>query len=189
MVQVIRNRFCLRACRAFGTVSTTCPGGCARGSKKSRRDAQKPNPDHNYHLLAHERQQTIVQIQNHPGFEEFLLPPKYTKLCIASIDGPVIMLNYTEIQTDAIIILTSSAAPLHLSLNVSASSLAKCMGESRGAWHTFFIHSREVQCGRPHRIEGSSDTVLQSLISWLWEAIVKPVFDVLDKVCCLMMSP
>jgi hypothetical protein len=32
------DRFCLRACRALETVSTTCPGGCARGSKKSRRD-------------------------------------------------------------------------------------------------------------------------------------------------------
>jgi hypothetical protein len=38
---VIRDRVGFKACRAFGTVSTTCPGGCARGSKKSRRDGRK----------------------------------------------------------------------------------------------------------------------------------------------------
>jgi hypothetical protein len=38
LVQVIQDQVCLRACRALETVSTTCPGGCACGSKKSRRD-------------------------------------------------------------------------------------------------------------------------------------------------------
>jgi hypothetical protein len=38
VARVIRNRVGFKACRAFGMVSTTCSGGCARGSKKSRRD-------------------------------------------------------------------------------------------------------------------------------------------------------
>jgi hypothetical protein len=110
-----------------------------------------PDPSVNYHLLAHNRQQLISQIRTHPGFEDFLLPPKYPALAKAAQFGPVIVLNHTEARTDAIIILSSSTQPIHLKLyNVSPSAVKEYVSTLKDALHTFSIHSREMRFGRMH---------------------------------------
>jgi hypothetical protein len=143
-----------------------------------------PYPSVNYHLLAHNRQWLISQICTHPSFEEFLLPPRYPALAKASQFGPVIMLNHTGAQTDAIIILSLSTHPIHLKLNnVSPSAVEEYVSTLKDALHTFSIHSREMRFGRMHKFNNfSSDNMLGSVINWLWEAVVKPIFDVLEMV-------
>jgi hypothetical protein len=150
----------------------------------------KFNPKINYHVLAHERQQLIFQIRNCPGFEEFLLPQKYLKLSQAACHGTVVMLNYTETQTDAIIILSPFVEPIHIILSGITPSVVEAHKKNlHHALYTFSIHSREVRHGRPCTVDGSeSHSLLDSVITWLWETIVRPVFDVLIKVCLIKFS-
>ncbi|KAF9458882.1 CHAT domain-containing protein [Collybia nuda] len=135
------------------------------------------------HSLAHEREQLISTIRQKPGFEDFLFPPNYSRLCLAAEHGPVVMLSCNNVQTDAIIILSPSVPPVHILLdNASVSTIAGYMEKLRNALNGFLIHSREFRAGRLHRIdETSSDRLLQSVVSWLWTSIVKPVFNILNQ--------
>ncbi|KAF9462785.1 CHAT domain-containing protein [Collybia nuda] len=145
---------------------------------------QSFNPSVNFHLLAHERLQLISEIREHPGFEDFLMPPRYSNLCLAAKDGPVIMLNYTNGRADAIIILTPFANPIHLLLSeVTATAVEEQMKQLSMALRQFHINSREIRHGRP--MPGKSnipaDRILNSVTSWIWRTIVEPVFDILNK--------
>ncbi|KAF9465338.1 CHAT domain-containing protein [Collybia nuda] len=138
----------------------------------------------NYHLLAHERQELIQEIRTHTGFEDFLLPPKYANLCTASVHGPVIMLNCSNLQTDAIIIISPSVPPIHLCLpDAPAPAIEEHLGKLKIALKYFSIHSRNSRYGKPSGIgNDSSKNLLDLVITWIWETIVKPVFDALkDK--------
>ncbi|KAF9458875.1 CHAT domain-containing protein [Collybia nuda] len=136
-----------------------------------------------HHTLAHERQNVIYHIQQQPGFEDFLLPPKYSKLCTAAKHGPVIMLNCSDIQFDCIIILSPFLTPVHLPLtSVSISAIKKHSNNLQNALNYVSIHSRDSRHGKLHESNRLySDRLLNSVISWLWTAIVKPVFDYLMK--------
>ncbi|KAF9468453.1 CHAT domain-containing protein [Collybia nuda] len=141
------------------------------------------NPNVNYHLLAHERIELISEIREHPGFEDFLLPHKYSNLSLAAKHGSVVLLNYAKGQTDAIIIISPSASPIHVFLSdITAAVVEKWMKQLGGALGEFHINSREIRHGRPSASRGiSADRVLESVVSWIWEAIVKPIFDILNE--------
>ncbi|KAF9458286.1 CHAT domain-containing protein [Collybia nuda] len=138
----------------------------------------------NHHVLADERLKIIAEIHSHVGFEDFLLPLKYSKLCMAAQFGPVIMLNYSGIQTDAIIILSPSIPPLHVPLPIaSGKAVAEQLQNLRHALYKLSIHSRQTRLGRPaKKIEGPSpEALLGALTSWLWNSVVKPIFEVLSE--------
>ncbi|KAF9463815.1 CHAT domain-containing protein [Collybia nuda] len=137
----------------------------------------------NYHALANERLELLAKIHQHPGFENFLLPPKYSYLSQAAMHGPVIMLNVGPDKTDALIILSRSTLPVHLCLSsVSEPAVVDCKIRIKNSLDQFFIHSRETRYGRPHKLDNiSPDKNLQSVITWLWKSVVKPIFEVLEK--------
>ncbi|KAF9462786.1 hypothetical protein BDZ94DRAFT_1309319 [Collybia nuda] len=58
-------------------------------------------------VQAHERQKQISQIQKYPHFSDFLLPPKFPTLSGAAKNGPVIMLNYNNARSDAVMAIGS----------------------------------------------------------------------------------
>jgi hypothetical protein len=148
--------------------------------------------NHNYHLLAHERQRLIAEIQSHADFEDFLLSSKYSNLCHAASEGPVILLNYTEVQTDAIILLSSTALPIHIALTgISASGVKKQRENLKHALLNLYIPSRNIQHGsRSQRKISLSDytaaqDALHTVQNWLETCIVDPIFKVLYKVCSM----
>lgn len=150
----------------------------------------KPDPHINHHVLADERLKIIAEIRSHAGFIDFLLPLQYSKLCLAAQYGPVIMLNYRESQTDAIIIISSSVPPVHVPLpNASGQAVAEQLQKLKHALYQLSIHSRQMRLGRPVRkVEGpSSKNLLGAVTSWLWISVVKPVFDVLHQVSLIYM--
>ncbi|KAF9463892.1 CHAT domain-containing protein [Collybia nuda] len=142
-----------------------------------------PDININYDLLAQERQDLIAGIRTHAGFSDFLLPPKYTVLCQAAQDGPVIMLNHSKDRIDAVIIFSPSIPPLHLPLpNVSSLDAGKQLTNLNEALQKLSIHTRNMRLGRPFKVNQIPPEVLfTSIISWLWEFIVKPIFQVLAE--------
>jgi hypothetical protein len=144
-----------------------------------------PNPDHNYHLLANERQQLIAEIRNYSGFEDFLSPLKYSRLCHTAIDGPVVLLNCAEVYTDALIILSPYVPPLHLPLNCVSSEAKEQVENLRNALKMLRIPSRNRQPSSSAPTPDDYRAAQYALIavnSWLWKFIVGPVFEVLGKV-------
>jgi hypothetical protein len=117
----------------------------------------------NYHLLAHEHQQLIVQIHTYPGFNNFLLPLKYSNLCLAAKNGPIIMLNHMKTHTDAIIILAPSVPPFHLPLmNVSTSDINEQRETMKHALLKLSMYSRNTHSQNnidPHNYATSQDAL------------------------------
>ena len=54
--------------------------------------------------LVQECDRLISQIRAQPGFDTFLIPPSFDKLCSAAADGPVILINHSEYRSDIIIL-------------------------------------------------------------------------------------
>ncbi|KAF9460594.1 CHAT domain-containing protein [Collybia nuda] len=137
----------------------------------------------NYHILTQERQLVVSEIRQQPGFGEFLLAPKYSKLCQAAEFGPVILLNHIGSIADAIIILSPSTPPVHLALSkVTLLGLNECIEKLKNVAKDISKHSQAVRFGRAHRFGGvSSGQTLDSVSSWIWDNIVEPIFNVIYK--------
>lgn len=56
----------------------------------------------------------IQNIRNQPGFEQFLLPPSKSDLLTAAAEGPVVVLNISQLRCDALIIGSSGIKCLPL---------------------------------------------------------------------------
>ncbi|KAF9465358.1 CHAT domain-containing protein [Collybia nuda] len=141
-------------------------------------------PSVNYNLLAQKREDLISEIQGHIGFEDFLLPSPFYKLAHAAQDGPVIMINSTSKSTDAIIIISPHLPPKHISLPEASTPVAnKHLKALQEALNVFSIRSRESRMGRLYKKDKStSDQVLGTVIFWLWNSVVKPVFSSLLEI-------
>ena len=66
--------------------------------------------------LVKECDKLISQIQAQPGFDSFLIPPLFDKLCSAAANGPVILINHSKWHSDIIILLHDSIPSL-ISIN------------------------------------------------------------------------
>lgn len=150
----------------------------------SLKDKLQVQPPINYNLLAQRRKDLIAEIQKHDGFEDFLLPSPFHKLAFAAQNGPVVMINSTSRSTDAIIIVSPLLPPKHVHLPDAPMSVAnKHLKALQEALNIFSIRSRENRIGRLYKTDNStSDQVLDSVISWLWASVVKPVFACLLEV-------
>jgi hypothetical protein len=114
-----------------------------------RGSSHKSDSDINYNLLAQKRQEQIQSICENKGFEDFLLPLKYHKLCLAAHNGPVILLNKIESESVAVIILSPLSPVLHLPLpQMAALSMKGYVKRLKNALHNFSIHSHESCYGK-----------------------------------------
>ena len=56
--------------------------------------------------LAEQWNSILQQVREHPGFEDFLLPATFSKLCQAARNGPVVMLSVNDTECDALLVET-----------------------------------------------------------------------------------
>jgi tetratricopeptide (TPR) repeat protein len=146
-----------------------------------------------YHSLVIRQKDLIQQIRTLPGFEDFFLPKLFKELSKAANYGPVVVLNCTSEGSAAIILLPSthgsSGNPLSVplpdatiaDLQHHCEMLRKALG---------FVSAREVDKPEKERSKKSSHKrsaelslkYFTELLDWLWKAIVKPVYDVLESV-------
>ena len=68
----------------------------------------------NHHEVAIQRVKLIRKIRNLPQFEHFLMPQVYQQLCLAAEHGPVVMINCTDSQSDAIMLLSPKRPIYHV---------------------------------------------------------------------------
>ena len=149
-----------------------------------------PHESLDYHSIAHERALLINQIHQLPGFEHFLLPKPLSELTRAGQLGPVVILNASERQCDALVIVPGlDDDVLHIPL--PAISLAKVEALHHILHHLLQSDLQEIDIllnssrGDMERlgitlISQESDQkrlqfVFQSILSRIWDWVVKPI--------------
>ncbi|KDR73809.1 hypothetical protein GALMADRAFT_142238 [Galerina marginata CBS 339.88] len=145
-----------------------------------------------YHSIAHERALLIDQIHHLPGFEQFLLPKPLSELTRAGQLGPVVMLNASEKQCDALIIvpgldydvlhiplpaishaeIEAIHSLLHQLLHSDAHTIHMLLNSSRGDMERLGLTLVPQDSKSPKDV---SDEVLQILLSIIWEKVVEPI--------------
>ncbi|KAL2785014.1 CHAT domain-containing protein [Aspergillus keveii] len=122
----------------------------------------------------------LPNIRQYAGYERFQLDPTVDELREVAKEGPVVIVNVTEIRSDAIIVTEADIIPLEL-LEMRPSSCPKqiqeSMGDLRAVGDSFEPVDRRV--GRRRKdVEGTADA---DFLAWLWRTCVCHVLGCLDE--------
>ncbi|KAL0635469.1 hypothetical protein Q9L58_005600 [Maublancomyces gigas] len=108
--------------------------------------------------------QTLASIRQQPGFEDFQLPPRPVNLMAMAKEGAIIIINSTMHRSDAILVTDSDIKSLRLpklvfsDVEIRMKQLAAVV---RGSQATYNSRNEEME----------------SVLLWLWESTVEPVFN------------
>ena len=131
----------------------------------------------NQYALAQQWEDLVKQVRETPGFENFLQPKQYSELQKASHAGPVVVLNISELQCDAIILISPSESPIQVCLDKFSYQQAQKL---QGSLHNLLSGRTHVcadeQHGGPAR-KSSSDDIFRMILAELWIKVVRPVLD------------
>jgi hypothetical protein len=137
-----------------------------------------------YHDLAHQRNQLLMQIRALPGFGMFMLPKAFSLLIPAARGGPVITINASMARCDALILRPDCSDVLHIPLNEFTLKDAVQLKQSL---HAILRRKNVLRSnGRYATLvtTGSGltnpETEFESILSQLWLRIVRPILDGMD---------
>ena len=130
-----------------------------------------------HRTLAVERDRLLQEIRGFPGFERFLLRKAFSQLRASAHSGPVVILNAAESRCDALIVLADVDHVIHVPLPTftfqRSAGLQKLLEKLLG-------HARVVQCDdREGKSVPRGGVSWESILSTLWNGVVKPVLDAL----------
>ncbi|KAH9212722.1 CHAT domain-containing protein [Leptodontidium sp. 2 PMI_412] len=140
-------------------------------------NAQDPAID----VLRHQRWRAIrdmpsclADIRKLGGYGNFLLEPDFDELVAQAVDGPIVVVNLTDIGSDAIIVTPNGAdaIPLPKARAVQAPSLVQRAYTRFGTARMMLASERDI-----YAEEDSDDGIGTSDedLTWLWHGCVKPV--------------
>ncbi|KAJ7466076.1 CHAT domain-containing protein [Mycena latifolia] len=129
------------------------------------------------HALADKRDRLLTHIRTScTGFERFLLPKPISELSLAATLGPVVLLNVTYLQGDALILMAGlQDEVLHVPLPHFTSQDAQSMAESLGCLVSGAARSERLDGHREGDVPQNEQ--FAQILSALWKRIVKPVLD------------
>ncbi|KAF8555187.1 hypothetical protein OG21DRAFT_1508009 [Imleria badia] len=130
-----------------------------------------------HRALAIARDKLLREIRGFPGFKQFLLRRQFSQLRASAHSGPVVILNAAENRCDALIVLADVDHVIHVPL---ATFTFQRSAGLQNMLEKLLGHARVVLCddrkGDPATRHGVS---WESLLSTLWNGVVKPVLDAL----------
>ncbi|KAG9317751.1 hypothetical protein JVU11DRAFT_1969 [Chiua virens] len=130
-----------------------------------------------HRALAIDRDKLLREIRGLPGFERFLLHKEFSSLRASACAGPVVILNTAKSRCDALIVLADVENAIHVPLPNFTFDRSKGLQD---LLRSLLGPSRIVPCD-----ERVGQSVVRRRISWesllsiLWNGIVKPVLDAL----------
>lgn len=128
----------------------------------------------------------ILQI---PGHQNFLKEPEPIELLKGAVEGPIVVVNITEIRSDAIIVTRSGSRSIELSeMSLQGTSfLTEVFGRhsSIGEEGEDYDRDGHLEC------EKAELTTMYSanFLSQLWKSCVKPILKVISKDYLVSESP
>ncbi|KAF8436587.1 CHAT domain-containing protein [Boletus edulis BED1] len=143
---------------------------------ESTDDALQQDADR-HRKLAIERDKLLQEIRRLPGFERFLLPKDFPQLRASAHSGPAVMLNAAETRCDVLIVLANVDHVIHVPLpGFDFQWAARLQNTLRALLGNARITRFDDRKGKLATAGGGS---WESLLSTLWNGIVKPVLDAL----------
>ncbi|KAH7885469.1 CHAT domain-containing protein [Phlebopus sp. FC_14] len=122
-----------------------------------------------YRRLQREWNDIVDKIRAIQGFERFLLPPRYSDLQVAAIEGPVIILNASRYSCDAIIVL-AHGTPVHVPF--PDNTFSKILAVSTEFQRLMRLLRRSDESGLKQL-----GRQLRDVLHHLWDAVVRDVVD------------
>jgi len=129
--------------------------------------------------FAKEREILLSRIRQISGFEDFLRPPKHSRL-LKNIppSGYVIVINAYPGQCDAIILKKNQDVPFHIPLNGFSHEEGSRL---RAALHSYLrrsgLRTRNDYRGPREVREPGEKSLIHDILEQLWIGVVKPIFD------------
>ncbi|CAE6455603.1 unnamed protein product [Rhizoctonia solani] len=126
--------------------------------------------------LAKEYNELLSQSRQLPDFEDFLQPMKAINLIRSARSGPVVVVNCDRDRCDALLILPGKDEIIHVPLQNFTGEMAwRCRSELEASLRRKGIRER----GFKVRQEAGDKDDIESVLTNLWNNVVKPVIDVL----------
>jgi CHAT domain len=119
--------------------------------------------------LVARRQQVLEEIRRLPGLDEFLLPPRYASLARAAEEGPVAIINISEIRCDALVITKDFLRLIPLS-GISRDGV-------REVAQVFLVALRAVSLHGPDEY---AENAVHFTLAWMNKHIAGPVLDAIE---------
>ncbi|TFK47546.1 TPR-like protein [Heliocybe sulcata] len=122
--------------------------------------------------LALEWEKLLKQARTLPGFEKFLLPKPVSDLNSAAHAGPVAVINASINQCDALILLPGAKQVIHLVLH--SISYQEVLEMQARLQQILYLEGRAARQRMTH---SEADKQMESILSILWNKVVKPILD------------
>jgi tetratricopeptide (TPR) repeat protein len=130
-----------------------------------------------YRALTAEWESITEQVRSLPGFEDFLRPPRVSRLKDAAKDGPVVVLNIAESRCDALALLPGYEEVVHIPLpNISSRRVTELRDKLKDQLYSNGIRMRDTRVAMKATDEDDNETCEQVLAE-VWDNLVKPVID------------
>ncbi|KAF8436565.1 TPR-like protein [Boletus edulis BED1] len=157
--------------KSLSTVSRSTDGAIHHATQTLQQEADR------HRTLAIQRDKLLQEVRRLPGFERFLLPKDFPQLHASAYSGPVVMLNAAETRCDALILLANVDHVIHVPLPGFDFQWAARLQNTLRA---LLGHARITRFDdRKGKLATGGGGSWESLLSTLWDGIVKPVLDAL----------
>ena len=120
----------------------------------------------------------LDRIRKKDNFDRFFLPPEVDSLIQGAKEGPIVIVNVTDISSDAIIISRDGIKAIELPNMTSATTslLVQDLKRYRSVIETHRYYGRDIIVDTCEETRYSS-----TFLSWLWSSCVAPVLYELAK--------
>jgi hypothetical protein len=148
-----------------------------RGAEQDESLGSTEESARRYRALTKEWELIIEQVRSIPTFEDFLKPPKISKLMDAAENGPIVVLNVTEKRCDALALVPGMEEVVHIPLlDFTSERVTELRDEMKNLLYTNGLRLRGDRAAQQWREEGDSNDC-KEILAELWNGIVKPVLD------------
>jgi len=137
--------------------------------------------------LAIDWENTVEEIRRLPEFEGFLKAKKFSQLAPAAHEGPVVILNVDDSQSDALALITNNSKEKHVSVvNIPLTRFSYEKGQKLCENLTDVLKSAGVRARGETRkgglffSGGGADATFRNILRILWLDVVQPVIDCLE---------
>ncbi|MEU1183844.1 CHAT domain-containing protein [Streptomyces sp. NPDC005820] len=112
----------------------------------------------------------LGEIRALPGFERFLLPARFAALSQVSAHGAVIVLNTSDLRSDALLLSEGAA----IGVRLPGLELRELEARTAAFREALAILDRPAL---PFRARRDAERSLSAVLGWLWDTVVEPVLD------------
>jgi hypothetical protein len=133
-----------------------------------------------YRALISEWESIIEKVRSLRDFEDFLKPPKVSRLLNAAQNGPVVVLNIARARCDALALVPGLDEVIHIPLpNITLQKVKELKDELNNLLYSNGIRIREIGDERAAKRIVNDDEAgdCGDILSELWTGLVKPILD------------